>query len=212
MQKLSYIIVFLIFSNSFCQEANFVQVKKIDERNETLIDTLKTEKWNSIDERRKLKIRNYIVEQNLRIKSDSSSTTQILYYGLPEKIKIITSDFEKTIKTEKPSEKYFYEKMICYPVKEKAYELITFDRNDGIKEFKIYFTDSKRFANLKVDTKFSEIYINPQFDIELVEFEEGTFASELDENGIPKPAKEKLIKMDDEIIVDQRYARKKQSL
>lgn len=212
MQKLSYIIIFLIFSNSFCQEVDFVEVNKIDERTETLIDTLKTEKWNSINDKRKSKIRNYIVEQNLRIKSDSSSVTQILYYGLPEKIKITTSDFEKTIKTEKPSEKYFYEKMICYPVKEKAYELITFDRNNGIKEFTIYFTDSKRFAYIKVDTKFSEIYINPQFGIEQIEFEEGTFATELDENEIPKPAKEKLIKIDDEIIVDQRYERKKKNL
>ena len=212
MQKLSYIVIFLIFSNSFCQEADFTEVNKIDERSETPIDTLKIEKWNLIDKRRKLKIRNYIVEQNLRIKSDSSSVTQILYYGLPEKIKIITSDFEKTIKTEKTSEKYLYEKMICYPVKEKTYELITFDRNNGIKKFRICFINSRRFANLKVDTKFSEIYINPQFDIELIEFEEGTFTTELDENGIPKPAKEKLIKIDDEIIVDQRYARKKHSL
>ena len=135
-----------------------------------------------------------------------------MYYGLPEKIKIVTSDLDKTIKTEKQSEKYFYEQMICYPTMEKSYELTAFKRNSGIKEFKIYFIDSKRFAKLKIDTKFSEIYINPKFDIELIEFEERIFGTELDENGLPKPAKEKLIKMEDEIIVDQRYARKKHSL
>ena len=208
MQKLTSIILFLIFSNSFCQEREFIEVSKIDERTESILDTLKMEKWNSIEKKRKSKIRKYIVEQNFRIKNDSSLKTQVLYYGLPETIKIVATDFDKTIRTEKQSEKYFYEKIICYPVKEKTYELITYDRNSGIKEFNIYFTHSNRFASLKVDTKFSEIYVNPQFDIELIEFEEGTFATELDENGIPKPAKEKLIKMEDEIIVDQRYARK----
>jgi len=185
-----------------------VEISKIDERTQSLVDTLKIEKWNSIDKKKKSKIRNHILEQNLRIKNDSSLKTQVLYYGLPEKIKIVATDFDKTFKTEKQSEKYFYQKMICYPVREKTYELIAFDRYSGIKEFTLFFMDSKRKVNLKIDTRFSEIYINPQFDIGLIEFEEGTFGTELDKNGIPKPAKEKLVKMEDKIIIDLRYARK----
>jgi hypothetical protein len=215
MRKLTFILFILIFTNSFCQETEFMEVTKIIEYNESLIDTLKIEKWNSLHEKRKIKIRKYAIENNLRIENDSSSKAQFLYYGLPEKVKIVSTDFDKIFSLEKQSEKYHYPVVICYPIKEKTYELISFDRNSGIKEFTIYFIDSKRTANLKVDTRFSEIYIKTRFDIELVEFDDEALPTGLDADGKlipPKPVKEKLVKMVDEIIIDQKYKQQKHSL
>jgi len=213
MRELLIILTFLSSLNSFSQEIKFSEIVNLESYTEKFIsiDTLEIKNWKNLNEKKKLKVRKYISETNNRIKNDTSQVSQILYYGLPETIIIESDEINKTVETKTQSKNYFY-RILDYPTRQKTYELISFKRNTGIKEFKIYFTHTKRFATLKVDTKFSEIYINPQIDIELIEFEEGTLGTELDENGIPKPAKHKLIKKEDEIIIDHKYARKKHSL
>ncbi|GGG08104.1 hypothetical protein GCM10011344_05840 [Dokdonia pacifica] len=210
MRQLIFIILTLIFSKTYCQEIEYAEIKNIESHTEHPIslDTLDIAHWNLFTERKKIKARNYIAKKKSRIKNDTSQVVQILYYGLADKIKIISKDSSQIIEAKTPSKTYSYQRSFCYPVKTKTYELISFDRNTGMKEFTIYFEKSKRFAVLNIDTNFPEVYIIPYTDIQLIEFEEDSFGAELDENGFPMPAKKRLVKQEDEIMIDYRYPRK----
>ncbi len=171
-----------------------MEITKIDDRTEIIIDTLKMEKWNSIDNRRKLKIRNYIVEQNLRVKNDNSKITKVLYYGIPTSVQIKDND---TLNIELNLDNNFSEErspvLHDYPVREKTFDLLSLERNTGIKNMTIFFPETSQYANLEISTSYSLVYIYPILNGLKTKFAE------------KESDKKKLMEYEDRIIIMNQY-------
>lgn len=204
MKRKATIIFILIFTNSFCQETLFKEVTKIIEYNEQILDTLMIEKWNTFDEKTKIKLRLYTINRNNRINRDSSSIAKVIFFGYSEKIRIVSNEIDTTFNKLNQSFNYQHKEKDFSITKGKIYELISYERNSGIKEITIYFIDSKRKANLRIDTKFTHIFIYPNFNTIIKEVE---LNSNLTTKGELTSEKGNTGKPEDEIIIEHEYAK-----
>jgi len=206
---------FLIFGQ---EETDFIEITNIREdnkpnRNLKLSDTLTLRRWNRFSEDRKGKIKKSILEKQQDIIRDSSKTSIIMYYGKPENLKLILGDtiLIDTLLNE-PSKKYFY--MIDDTASNEAtYALTSINRNQGIKDIQLYLMDSKRIAKFKIDTSYSEIYIQASLVLEYSQLQPHKVTEEiqLGTNGLPiAPESIGVIEDDfDQLSVHHRIPKKK---
>ena len=213
MKKLILILIVLVQINLFGQNKEYEQIIKIEDfkpaRIISLSDTINLKKWKSTTQKRKEKIKQNVLNKQMDIKNDTSDVTQLLYYGIKENIKIEINDtlyLSKDLINQ--SDKHAYV-INDHPSTTKTFEIGTLKRNSGIQELTIYFKNIKRFGRLSIDTNYSQVYIIPEIDIELIEFQEAE--SEEKDSGIPKPEKTKTVKIEDRILINYRIPNRKHS-
>ena len=213
MKKVVLILITIFQINLFGQNTEYKEITKIENfkpaRTISLSDTINSKKWESFSQKRKKRIKQNLLEKQVDIKNDTSYTTQLLYYGVKENIEIIINDtvyISKNLNNQ--SDKFAYI-INDHPSNDKTFEIGTLKRNIGIQELTIYFKNKKRFGRIKIDTNYSQLYIIPETDIELIEFQEEE--TEENDNGIPKPEKTKTIKVEDRILINYRIPNRKHS-
>ena len=212
MKKLIFILTIIIQINLFGQDKEYKEITKIEDfkpaRIISLSDTINLKTWKIITQKRKEKIKQSVLEKQIDIKNDTSNVTQLLYHGIKENIEIkITDTLYISKDLDNQSDKYAYV-INDHPSNDKTFEIGTLKRNSGIQELTIYFKIIKRFSRLKIDTSYSQIYIIPEINIELMEFQKSE-SQQKNDNGIPKPEKTKLIKAEDRVFINYRIPNRK---
>ncbi|ALM19827.1 hypothetical protein AAT17_00410 [Nonlabens sp. MIC269] len=213
MKKIIFILIVLFQINLFGQKPEYKEITKIEGFKPTrvisLSDTINCKEWDIFSQKRKERIKQISFEKQTDIKNDTSIVTQLLYYGIKENIEIKMNDtifISKNLNTQ--SEEYTYE-INDHPSNKKTFEIGTLKRNSGIQELTIYFHNKKRFGRIKIDTNYSQVFIIPETDIELIQIQEAE--SKEKDSGIPKPAKMKTIKVEDRILINYRIPNRKHS-
>lgn len=213
MKKVIRILIIFFQINLFGQNIEYKEISKIEDfkptRTISLSDTINSKKWKSFSQERKEKIKLNSLEKELDIENDTSNVTQLLYYGIEENIEIKINDtlfISKDLNNQ--SDKYAFV-INDYPSDDKTFEIGTLKRNTGIQELTIYLKNKKKFSRVKIDTDYSQVYIIPETDIELIEFQETE--SEEKKSGIPKPTKTKTVKVEDRILINYRIPNRKYS-
>ncbi|WP_158848168.1 hypothetical protein [Algibacter sp. L1A34] len=217
MKKLIFISIVLVQINLFGQNKEYKEYKEITRiedfkpaRIVSLSDTINSKKWESFTQKRKEKIKLNALEKQIAIKNDTSNVIQLLYYGIKENIEIKISDtLYLTKDLSKQSDKYGYV-INDHPSSSKTFEIGTLMRHNGIQQLTIYFKNIKRFGRLDIDTDYSQVYIIPETNIELIEFDESE-PHQKEDNQTPKPAKTKLVKIEDRISINYRIPDRKHS-
>ncbi|WP_225037397.1 hypothetical protein [Winogradskyella sp. SM1960] len=214
MKKIVFILIILFQINLFGQNTEYKEITKIKGFKPTRIislsDTINSKKWESFSQKRKEKIKQISVEKQIDIENDTSNVTQLLYYGIKENIEIKINDTIFTSKNlNNQSKKYAYV-INDHPSNEKTFEIGTLKRNSGIQELTIYFQNKKRFGRIKIDTNYSQVYIIPEIDIEIIEFEKME-STQKNADKKPKPVKTKLVKATDRIMINYRIPNRKHS-
>ena len=165
--------LFLLLSGfMYSQSGDFIEIKNVTYSTEWLTDTISSTSWNKKDNLDKIRVRNRLIKLNQIIKNDSIPISRILLHTTPKKIKIGTNpDSLYFFELKKVSKAYaFLNGPQCYTTDEKTYETISLQKNTGIKEVLVYFTEYNRYVKVKIDTSFSEVYIQIFIKSEFEEF------------------------------------------
>ncbi len=190
----------------FGQSTGFKEIKNVEyshpSRTGSISDTLKIEKWKTLDKRKKKAAKKYLLRQEQEIQRDTSNYTKLLYYGEKESIEIRISDsiyLSKELK--EPSKKYFWV-LNDHPSSRSTYEITSLKRNTGTQKIIIQFKNIKRSASFNIDTAYSQIFIEPEVETKLIRLRRRKKKQVL-----PRPAKEKIKKVDDRISINHRVPR-----
>ena len=196
------------------QELEFEEIKIVDDfkppRNISLADTLKIKYWDTKNPRYKSRVKKTIKQKLIDLKNDTSAVLQILYYGSNEDVEIWTKDtlfLSKNLGS--ISKKYAYI-INDFPSEDDTYEIGQLPRNSGIHKATVYFKKIRKFCHVEVDTEYSEVYLIPETDIELVEFIENDSIGQ-EKNGILKPSESRIVKREDRLSINYRIPTKKHS-
>ena len=165
MRKLiSITILFLGFINCSPQ-LNYIPISdydvksKFDKAVDTLNDYRNSRLFKTIKTADKEKIKNRILERKKDIESDSTLLTKIYYFGKKENVGLKING--KLLKPTSSLAAYEYESI--YGDSIFKINLGTIPRYSKIRRPKLLFNDLKRVADIKIDTKYSLIYIEVGF-------------------------------------------------
>ncbi|WP_405377930.1 hypothetical protein [Nonlabens sp. Asnod3-A02] len=161
-------LIFMLFSVlGYSQINQMVEIQHISYSSEHVIDTLISRSWEKTDFLSKKRIIKRLKEINRNKENDSLKTTHVLLdTDKSMSIKIGTNvDSLFYIDLKNPSTNYSYRHsqfagcLMGYRDRQ-TYETITLPKNGEVYEVIIHLLDDERFAKVKIDTHFSEVYIN----------------------------------------------------